>query len=418
MPIILGLEFAEYHKIGFDWNADRSTYLRFENKELVSSIPKWKTEGTNSRLYTKKEVRLQPHTINLIEAESNDPIKVKTGREIYRIRENELLNIEYPSIWVIETLQNQLDTGSTSKPVVFVMNPSDKEITMPKGIMLAYLEETPFKVKRPKRSISSKEVNRKIRIGKANVKNQVNEIQKGKAKAVTVPLVPEDSALMMNEKFYPKPQVTLEDTETSTQTKQKFEQMLEKYDDIISKHSLNIGRTPLETMTIDVKPGSKPASSKLYNTALKNQEFLKQELKALLESGVIERSMSPYASPIIVVNQKCKPGAPLKEQKCLVIDYQKLNQQLITAESAQNKSKGLLALILTPKIEHIWYKLRKAKYLSTIDLRSGYHHTPIAKEDCYKSAFVCEYGKFKFKRASFGISTCPDYLVINEQVVL
>ena len=74
-------------------------------------------------------------------------------------------------------------------------------------------------------------------------------------------------------------------------------------------------------MTIDVKPGSKPAASKPYNTALKNQEFLKQELKALLESGVIERSMSPYAAPIIVVNQKCKPGAPLKEQKRLVIDY-------------------------------------------------------------------------------------------------
>ena len=143
---------------------------------------------------------------------------------------------------------------------------------------------------------------------------------------------------------------------------------------------------------------------------MKNQEFLKQELKTLLDSGVIERSMSPYTAPIIVVNQKCKPGAPLKEQKCLVIDYRKLNQQLIMAESAQNKSKGLLALIPTPKIEHIWYKLRKAKYLSAIDLRSGYHHIPIAKKDCHKSAFVCEYGKFEFKRASFGISTCPDYL--------
>ena len=83
---------------------------------------------------------------------------------------------------------------------------------------------------------------------------------------------------------------------------------------------------------------------------------------------------------------------------------------MITAESAQNKSKGLLALIPTPKIEHIWYKLRKAKYLSAIDLQSGYHHIPIAKKDCHKSAFVCEYGKFEFKRASFGISTCPDYL--------
>ena len=106
------------------------------------------------------------------------------------------------------------------------MNPSDKEIIIPKGITLAYLEETPFTAKRPKRSISSKEVNRKIGVGKVNVKNWVNEINRRKVKATTVPLAPEDSALMMNEKFYPKPPVTLEDAKTSKQTELKFEQLL------------------------------------------------------------------------------------------------------------------------------------------------------------------------------------------------
>ena len=68
-------------------------------------MPKWNIERTSSRLCTKKEVRLQPHAINLIEAELNEPIKIKTGREIYQIKENVLLNIAYPLIWVIETLQ-------------------------------------------------------------------------------------------------------------------------------------------------------------------------------------------------------------------------------------------------------------------------------------------------------------------------
>ena len=167
----------------------------------------------------------------------------------------------------------------------------------------------------------SKEVNRKTKIGKVKVKNQVNEIKEENVKLETVPIVLESSALMTNDKFYQKSQVPLENAETSTKTKQKFEQLLKRYDDIISKHSSDIGRTLLETMTIDVTPGSKPAASRPYNTALKNQEFLKQELKALLDSGVIERSMSPYVAQIIVVNRKCKLGAPLKEQKRLVIDY-------------------------------------------------------------------------------------------------
>ena len=42
------------------------------------------------------------------------------------------------------------------------------------------------------------------------------------------------------------------------------------------------------------------------------------------------------------------------------------------AETAQNKSKGLLMLIPTPKIEHIWHELRSAKYLSAIDFTTTY----------------------------------------------
>ena len=56
----------------------------------------------------------------------------------------------------------------------------------------------------------------------------MNEINKEEVKATTVPLVPEDSALMMNEKFYPKPPVTLEDAKTSKQTELKFETTAEK----------------------------------------------------------------------------------------------------------------------------------------------------------------------------------------------
>ena len=85
--------------------------------------------------------------------------------------------------------------------------------------------------------------------------------------------------------------VQLADAEIAKETKEKFDRLLTEFDNIISKHSSNMGKTPLETMTIDVKPGSVPAASRPYDTSLKNQEFLRQELKALLESGIIERSM-------------------------------------------------------------------------------------------------------------------------------
>ena len=45
-----------------------------------------------------------------------------------------------------------------------------------------------------------------------------------------------------------------------------------------------------------------------------------------------------------------------------------------------------------------------------MDLRSSYHHIFIKPEDRHKTAFVCDFGKFEFTRASFSIATSPDFL--------
>ena len=162
---------------------------------------------------------------------------------------------------------------------------------------------------------TSVSVNKKIKttMTKEQINQIINKVEKTKT-GKKVPPILEDSAFMTNEKFYPKPMVQLADAKIKKETKEKFDQLLAQFDDVVSKHSSDIGKTPLETMTIDIKPGSIPAASLPYHTSLKIQEFLRQELKSLLESGVIERSMSPYAAPIIIVNRKYKPGAPLKDK--------------------------------------------------------------------------------------------------------
>ena len=51
--------------------------------------------------------------------------------------------------------------------------------------------------------------------------------------------------------------------------------------------------------------------SKPYPLHLKHHKFVNGEIENLLEAGVIERSMSSYAAPIIVVPRKSKPDTPL-----------------------------------------------------------------------------------------------------------
>ena len=169
----------------------------------------------------------------------------------------------------------------------------------------------------------------------------------------------------------------------------QLQQLFVKYDSIILKHSADIGQMDLITMTIPTPEGTLPVASKPYNLLLKHRDFLKEEIEALLKSGVIERSMSSYAAPIIVVPRKHKPGAPLKEMERLVIDYQELNKQLPWVQTVQTKSKGMLALIPIPKMEHLLTRIKGAKYFLNIELTSGYHHIPITKADRHKSAFTC-----------------------------
>ena len=59
--------------------------------------------------------------------------------------------------------------------------------------------------------------------------------------------------------------------------------------------------------------------------------------------------MSPYASPVLVVNKKSQdPFAELSDTRWLVTDYRALNRLAPTVQTTQAKSKGVLALIHMP----------------------------------------------------------------------
>ena len=71
------------------------------------------------------------------------------------------------------------------------------------------------------------------------------------------------------------------------------------------------------------------------------------------------------------------------------------------------KFKGSILLIETAKIDHIWVKLKGAQYFSCLNIRSGYHHISIHPGSKAKTAFICPYDKFQWKRVSYGIAHAP-----------
>ena len=221
-----------------------------------------------------------------------------------------------------------------------------------------------------------------------------------------MPIIPLGNAFITSPVDVPGPRkVDLQDADITSGMRSAFDALCEKYPKVFSKGNEDIGRTQLVTMDIDTGD-SPPVSSRLYTLVLKHHRWVQEEIETLKRAGVITKSMSPWASPIVVVPKKSQPGEPPKKRLC--IDFRKINdlqQKVIT----EGKSKGCLSFIPLPKIDEMYAKLKGAKFFSTIDLRSGYYHIALGKDLRAKTAFVMPFGKYEFLQVPFGLAQVPAF---------
>ena len=192
---------------------------------------------------------------------------------------------------------------------------------------------------------------------------------------------------------YPNRKVKLQDAEITEETRIQFKEMCNRHPEAFSKNNKDIGRTTLIEMEIDMGDSLSVAQNP-YTLPLKHHEWLQKEIETLEKARVIERSLSPWASPVIVVPKKSAPDEPPRRRLCM--DYRKVNslQQEI---KCTDKGTGCLSLYPLPKIDEMFAKLKGARCFSTIDLRSGYYHIGLTRESRAKSAFVVPMGKWEFK---------------------
>ena len=112
--------------------------------------------------------------------------------------------------------------------------------------------------------------------------------------------------------------VLLEDKDITEKTVSNFNRLCDKNDDIISKNSGDIGKTMLVEMEIETG-NHPPVASKPYTLPLKHYKWVQREIETLEKAGIIERSISPWASPVVIVPKKSTPGKPPRRRMC--IDY-------------------------------------------------------------------------------------------------
>ncbi|CAF1518057.1 unnamed protein product [Rotaria sp. Silwood1] len=120
--------------------------------------------------------------------------------------------------------------------------------------------------------------------------------------------------------------------------------------DIILKNAIDTGT-------------QRPVHTPPYRKSNKDQETLRKETEKLLKNGLIERSTSPWSSPVILVKKKDRT-------RIFCVDYRRLNH-------------------------------------TKFDFKAGYFQVPLDKADQPKTAFSTRDGHFQFKVLSQGLTNGP-----------
>ena len=101
--------------------------------------------------------------------------------------------------------------------------------------------------------------------------------------------------------------------------------------------------------------------------------FLREEITKMEREGIVRKSVSPWASPVVIVGKK-------DGSQRLCVDYRKLNA--VTKPDAYP----------LPRIDDMLNSFRSAKWFTTLDLASGYWQVAMHPEDVEKTAFITPFG--------------------------
>ena len=293
-------------------------------------------------LQTRQCVTIPSRSLMVLNAKATIDKHMEGG--LYKMVLNFLLSDEYPALVLIPTVHNAEITEMQCIPYI-LLNLSKEETFLRKGEILGHLEKEDITVEETTTEIMFQSEN--VRLTKSNYE-----------------VLSEKTFITSPADVDTHRKVKLQDAEVLDKYKKEFEELCEEYNDIFSKDSSDIGKTPLITMEIETG-GSPPVCQRPYNLPLKHIDWVQKDLDTLEKAGVITRSVLPWASPIVIVPKRTALGEPPKKRLC--VDYRVINSLLPKVNKAHSKAKGVLTLVPLPKIDEIYARLEGSKVYSGFD---------------------------------------------------
>ena len=180
------------------------------------------------------------------------------------------------------------------------------------------------------------------------------------------------------------PPVDVNWTSLTEEQRGQAEELLLTYQDLFVANNANPGVTPHVSHLIETGD-AQPVHQHPRRRAPFERKVIKEHVDKMLENKQISASVSPWASPVVLIMKK--DGSVR-----FCVDYRMLNKVTI---------RDVYPL---PRIDDSLARLGSGKIFSSLDLCAGYWQIPMADKDKNKTAFITEDGLYEFNVMPFGLT--------------
>ena len=222
--------------------------------------------------------------------------------QIYEIEPSQYLKDEYPNSCIIPMIHN-VDVHKTDNVPLVVINLSTDDVYLSKGEIMGFMQNQSLDIS----EIVTETSTDSLPIILEDEDKEVLQNSKGELHVEN-----------MEKRFITSPadikvhrKVELQDADIIKAQQNAFKDLCMEFNDIFSADSSDIGKTPLLEVEIDTGDNV-PITQKSYTLPLKHTAWIQRELEILEKVSVIVRSVSPWASPIVVVPKRTAPVEPPK----------------------------------------------------------------------------------------------------------
>ena len=284
--IILGHDFLSRNQLGITWGPEGTLQLRDEQDSSIQTAE----EMISPTVKLAAKTVIPPPKFGFGHSFNNiAPCRDKTRFDFVPTQTNLHLGpnrIVYP-------LDYASIKGGLQRGLQILINLGQQDVKLQQGIVLGHYQKAPSE-----EIMITQEDIFGVNIVEPWAPGEVEEeVLKGNEKGFITS--PED--------IDPWEPIKLWDAEVTPEHRKAFQDLCSEFEVIFSRDSADLGKTPL--LKMDIPTGDNPPiTQRPYTLALKHVQWVQEEIEVLEKAGVIAKSVSPWASPIVIVPKKTAQG--------------------------------------------------------------------------------------------------------------